>query len=62
MMRPLLTCFMLLILSCAPARKAPQIIDRPIKFDQERRDLSLQYMSERYGIEKDQPVIEPKMM
>jgi N-acetylmuramoyl-L-alanine amidase len=62
MMRPLLTCFMLLILSCAPARKAPQIIDRPIEFDQERRDLSLQYMSERYGIEKDQPVIEPKMI
>lgn len=61
-MRPLLICCTLLILSCSSARKSVEIIELPIEFDEERKVLSLHYMSERYGIEKDLPVIEPKMI
>ncbi len=61
-MRPVLTCFIVLIILCSPARNSTTIIDRPITFDEERKSLSVQYMNERYGIEKDLPVIEPKMI
>ena len=39
-----------------------KIIDKPITFDDERKQLSLEYMSKRYGIEKNTPSISPKMI
>lgn len=41
---------------------APKIIDKPITFDQERLELSRQYLKDRYGIESDAPEINPKMV
>ena len=39
-----------------------KIIDKPITFDDERKQLSLEYMSKRYGIEKNTTSISPKMI
>lgn len=49
----------LFFFSCSVSNK---IIDKPIIFDDERKMLSLQYLSERYGIEKELPTINPKMI
>ena len=49
----------LFIISCASTGK---ILDKPIIFDEERKALSLQYLSERYGLEQDVPEIIPKMI
>ena len=48
-----------LFLSCSAGR---DIIDRPIVFDEKRKELTLQYMEERYGLTKDLPQIDPKMI
>ncbi|PIB37756.1 N-acetylmuramoyl-L-alanine amidase [Maribacter sp. 4G9] len=45
--------------SCAVTRT---IVDKPITFDTERRILTLDYMKDRYGLEKDTPDIVPKMI
>lgn len=50
--------FFLVLTSCA----GPQIIDKPINFNEKREELSLQYMKERYGLVQDTPVIDPKMV
>ena len=42
--------------------KSSKIIDKPIDFEQDRRDLSLAYMQDRYGLEKTSPSIDPKMI
>lgn len=34
----------------------------PIQFDDERKDLSLEYLDDHYGIKKEIPEIEPKMI
>lgn len=54
----------LILISCGSSRKnpPPRIIDRLIVFDGEREQLSLDYMKDRYGLEQEQPVIEPKMV
>ncbi|GHA41345.1 hypothetical protein GCM10007103_23470 [Salinimicrobium marinum] len=52
-----------LILSCGTAKNnTGRIIDRPIVFNEERKELSLEYMKERYGLEQEEPTIEPKMV
>ncbi len=38
------------------------IIQKPIVFNQERRQLSLDYLNKRHGIRKAQPTIVPKMI
>lgn len=48
-----------LCLSCA---KNFEIIDKPIIFDEERKALTLQYLSERYGLVQEEPTIVPKMI
>ena len=50
-------CFTLI--SCASSKT---IIDKPIVFDEARIQLTSEYMSERYGIEKEVPNIDPKMI
>lgn len=49
----------LLIFGCSTTRK---IRDKPITFDEQRAVLSLKYMSDRYGLEKEIPTIDPKMI
>lgn len=45
--------------SCSVTRN---IVDKPITFNDERRILTLGYMKDRYGLEKDTPEIVPKMI
>ncbi len=48
----------LLLSSCSSFN----IIKKPVTFDQQRTQLSLQYLKERHGIETDQLNIDPKMI
>jgi N-acetyl-anhydromuramyl-L-alanine amidase AmpD len=48
----------LILVSCATSR----IIDKPIIFDDQRKQLTLEYLKERYGLEQDEPTIIPKMI
>lgn len=48
-----------LITSCSIQKK---IIDKPIVFDTEREELTLNYLSDRYGLDKETPEIIPKMV
>ncbi|MDH5602395.1 MAG: N-acetylmuramoyl-L-alanine amidase [Cyclobacteriaceae bacterium] len=41
---------------------SPEIVQMPIPFDEERITLSLEYLQERYGIEKESPKIDPVMV
>ncbi|WP_149275760.1 N-acetylmuramoyl-L-alanine amidase [Pareuzebyella sediminis] len=61
----LVVCGMIYLWSCKSSKEAfnpPTIIDTPIKFNEQRRELTLQYMRERYGLEKEEPTIVPKMI
>lgn len=49
----------ILFLSCSSNIK---IVDKPITFDEEREALTLQYLSERYGINNGTTEITPKMV
>jgi hypothetical protein len=40
----------------------PEAISKPIIFDETRRQLSLQYLKDRYGLEQREPTITPKMV
>lgn len=48
-----------LLWSC---KSAVSIVDKPIVFNEEREQLTLEYFRERYGLEKDTPDIIPKMI
>ena len=39
-----------------------QLVDKPIVFDEERRQLTLDYMREHYGLAPDEPTINPTMV
>ena len=58
------TCCALLGIFLLSSCAAPtfRTIPKPIVFDEERKALSLEYMEERYGVVKDEPVIEPKII
>lgn len=47
------------LVSC---KNSPEIIDKPIVFDEVREELTLDYLSDRYGLEQDEPTITPKMI
>ena len=49
----------LLVVSCSTTKT---IVDKPIIFNEEREILTLEYLSKRYGLEKDDPIIVPKMI
>jgi N-acetyl-anhydromuramyl-L-alanine amidase AmpD len=51
--------FLLLLFGCT---ETPDIIDRPITFDEKRIDLTLQYMEQRYGLSQTEPTIVPEMI
>lgn len=49
----------ILFTSCSSSKK---IVDKPIVFNEERNELTLQYLHERYGLEQSTPEIAPKMV
>lgn len=49
----------LLFCACGSSKK---IIDKPIVFDEERIQLTKEYLSTRYGLEQDNPTIVPRMI
>ena len=55
-------CFYPLILLFLISCSAVKIIDKPIDFDDERKELSLAYLKNRYGLVQDAPSIAPKMI
>lgn len=48
-----------LLFSCGTSKK---IVSRPIIFDNERKQLTLEYLKAHYGLEQDSPTITPKMI
>lgn len=48
----------LAISSCSSIK----IIDKPITFDEERKQLSLDYLDKRYGLVQSEPIIQPRMI
>lgn len=53
-------CFYLVLLQGCGTKF--EIIDKPITFDEERKTLTLQYLSDRYGLEQTEPTINPKII
>ncbi|GAB4036042.1 peptidoglycan recognition protein family protein [Spirosoma gilvum] len=49
-----------LFTSCS--QRSLRIIDKPIVFDEQRRQLSLDYLAKRHGLEQASPYIKPKMI
>ena len=40
----------------------PKIIDRPISFDEQRVELTLEYLASHYGLVQNKPTISPQMV
>lgn len=59
MKRLLAVIILALLLSCSASRK---IVDKPIVFNEERSQLTIQYLKDRYGLEQDSPSILPRMI
>lgn len=64
MKKLLLSLCAISLTACVPQKHATdiEIVQKPIIFDQQRKALTLQYMQERYGIEQDEPTINPTMV
>lgn len=59
-MKPISIILILIsLVSCSVSR---EILDKPIVFDDERKTLTLEYLSSRYGLEQEEPTIKPKMI
>ncbi|MDT0675736.1 N-acetylmuramoyl-L-alanine amidase [Autumnicola musiva] len=41
---------------------AQKIVDKPINFNEKRKELTLQYLKEHYGLDQKTPNIDPKMV
>lgn len=58
--------FLILLCSAASLKSRAQatfrIFDKPIIFDAERKQLSLEYLEKRHGLKQDQPTIKPIMV
>ncbi|MFC4722985.1 peptidoglycan recognition family protein [Geojedonia litorea] len=52
-------CYAVLFWSCGSSIK---IVEKPIIFDQARTQLTLEYLSSRYGLEQTSPTITPTMI
>ncbi|PRX42867.1 peptidoglycan recognition protein family protein [Salegentibacter salegens] len=61
-MRYVLIIFTIFLFSCKSADISEEIIDRPIIFNEERKQLSLDYLKARYDLEQSAPEIIPKMI
>ncbi|EAR01324.1 peptidoglycan recognition family protein [Maribacter sp. HTCC2170] len=49
----------ILFISCSSLKK---IVDKPIVFNEERIEMTLQYLDEHYGLKQNSPTIVPKMI
>ena len=59
-MARLITIFIFaMLISCSASRK---IVDKPVIFNEDLKELTLQYMDERYGLKQNSPSIVPKMV
>jgi N-acetyl-anhydromuramyl-L-alanine amidase AmpD len=54
----LFSALWLTLTSCSSVK----IVDKPIIFDQERTDLTLEYLNDHYGLVQEEPTILPKMV
>ncbi len=54
--------FLLLFIPFVLFAQSPKIIQKPITWDQERIQLSLEYLKNRHGLSQSTPVIHPKMV
>ena len=55
--------FVSLMLSCSSVKNLDdKIVDKPIVFDQQRKELSVEYLNTRYDLDRTEPSIEPKMI
>jgi len=54
--------FLLLFVILSACSGSKEIIDKPIVFDEERKTLTLEYLKDHYGIEKESPTIDPKII
>jgi len=54
-----LTFSLLFLTSCSNSIK---IIDKPIVWNEQRKELTLEYLSERYGLDQVEPYITPKVI
>ncbi|MCG2461815.1 peptidoglycan recognition protein family protein [Flavobacteriaceae bacterium F89] len=52
----------IIFMSCTSTKSIKGVVDKPIIFDQERKDLTLEYLKDRYGLVQQSPTIEPKMI
>lgn len=59
MKKSILSILLLFILASCGTTK---IIDKPIVFNQERKELTLEYLKDRYNLIQDEPTITPKMV
>ncbi len=59
-MKHFLFCITLVVLTACGTSKT--IVDKPITFNEERIQLTKEYMASRYGLEQDTPTITPKMI
>ena len=55
----LLTFMAIILLSCSASK---EIENKPIVFNQERVELTREYLLERYGLQQESPYISPKMI
>ena len=55
---PLFLSIFLSLISC----NSIKIIDKPITFDQERSDLTIEYLENHYNLKQEEPTIIPKMV
>ncbi len=63
-MRPLKNLLFLLLTICLIGCNAPtfRILEKPITYNEEREQLSLEYLQKRHGLEKSDAVINPTMV
>lgn len=54
-----ISSLVLLLMACGGSKK---IVDKPIVFDQERLELTKQYLATRHGLISDSPTITPRMI
>lgn len=57
-----LYCLPLMLIGIVLNSCAPEIVDKPITFNEERMTLSNQYLDEHYGIESEDAAITPQMV
>lgn len=54
--------FFIIFFQLFPSNISLKIIDKPIVFNEERNQLTLEYLSNHYGLEQESPTIIPKMI